>query len=124
MPIERLYRVPKLHKADCLLRPILDVGNSPYHQIAQWVPDLLVFVHKTLCQFSLVDTPHFVDWIKNLSVNNSIMFPLDVWSHFTNALLQKQSVTCATTLTYASKCQKRAKRASFGMHIYCAARVQ
>ena len=39
--IPRLYGLPKIHKDGVPLRPILDMTNSPYHAMAQWLAELL-----------------------------------------------------------------------------------
>ena len=85
--IPRLYGLPKIHKENCPLRPILDMCNSPYHAIARWLKDLLKPIQKQLCTHSLVDTFEFVDSIKDSHLINRRMCSLDVSSLFTNVPL-------------------------------------
>uniref|UniRef100_A0A8C8DS70 Uncharacterized protein n=1 Tax=Oryzias sinensis TaxID=183150 RepID=A0A8C8DS70_9TELE len=37
----RLYGLPKVHKPNLPIRPVIDMSSSPYHAVAQW----LVSVH-------------------------------------------------------------------------------
>ena len=85
--IPRLYGLPKIHKDGVPLRPILDMTNSPYHALAQWLAELLGPVQQRLSSHSLKDTFHFVETIKNLNVTGKRMLSLDVCSLFTNVPL-------------------------------------
>ncbi|KAA3677925.1 uncharacterized protein DEA37_0007683 [Paragonimus westermani] len=85
--IPRLYGLPKVHKEGWPLRPILDMCNSPYHSMAQWLTELLEPVRKDIAVHSLKDTFEFVDSIRSLNVENKKIFSLDVCSLFTNVPL-------------------------------------
>ena len=39
--IPRLYGLPKVHKPEVPMRPILDMSNSPYHQLAKWLAKIM-----------------------------------------------------------------------------------
>ena len=85
--IPRLYGLPKIHKENCPLRPILDMSNSPYHAIARWLKELIKPIQQHLCKHSLHDTFDFVDSVKDLEINNKRMCSLDIVSLFTNVPL-------------------------------------
>ena len=85
--IPRLYGLPKVHKSGCPIRPILDMNNSPYHAIAQWLADKLEPVRKHICKYSLHDTFEFIESIQGLQVKDKTMFSFDVVSLFTNVPL-------------------------------------
>nr|VZI51423.1 unnamed protein product [Spirometra erinaceieuropaei] len=58
--------------------------NSPYHAIAKWLAEKLKPVQRQLAPRSYRDTFEFIDDIKDLNVNDMVMFSLDVSSLFTN----------------------------------------
>ena len=87
--IPRLYGLPKIHKDGVPLRPILDMTNSPYHAMAQWLAELLEPVQQRLASHSLKDTFHFVDTIDAMNVTGKKMFSLDFSSLFTNVSLRE-----------------------------------
>ncbi|KAA3678612.1 uncharacterized protein DEA37_0003891 [Paragonimus westermani] len=59
--IPRLYGLPKIHKDEVPLRLILDMCNSPYHAVAQWLVEILELVKREVNKYSLRDTFEFVD---------------------------------------------------------------
>lgn len=63
--LPRLYGLPKVHKPDIPLRPILDMYDSPYHMVAKWLVNVLKPLHKHLVKHSIKDVFQFVDKIKN-----------------------------------------------------------
>ncbi|VDP57819.1 unnamed protein product [Schistosoma curassoni] len=65
----RLYGLPKIHKPDAPLRPILDMANSPYHSTAKWLVKLLEPLQQELFMHSVKDVFEFVDTIKNMNIN-------------------------------------------------------
>ena len=85
--IPRLYGLPKVHKPGHPLRPILAMCGSPYHQIAQWLVEILEPVRKELSQYSLKDSFQFVDCIKDFDPSDDLLYSLDVCSLFTNVPL-------------------------------------
>ena len=85
--IPRLYGLPKIHKPDIPLRPILDMSNSPYHTLAQWIAKLLEPIRKRMAQHSLKDSFEFVEKIKDIDISGKSLFSFDVVSLFTNVPL-------------------------------------
>ncbi|MGL4481483.1 MAG: reverse transcriptase domain-containing protein, partial [Lactococcus garvieae] len=87
--IPRLYGLPKIHKPDVPLRPILDMCNSPYHATAKWLAEILEPIRHDLCQHSLRDSFEFVDLVKGINMNSKYMCSFDVSSLFTNVPLME-----------------------------------
>ena len=87
--IPRLYGLPKIHKKDVPLRPILDMVNSPYHALAKWLVGLLGPVTREIKVHTLKNTFQFIDEIKDLNLVNTKMFSLDVNSLFTKVPLKE-----------------------------------
>ncbi|VDQ08403.1 unnamed protein product [Trichobilharzia regenti] len=85
--IPRLYGLPKVHKNDVPLRPVLDMLNSPYHSTAKWLAEILEPVRLNLCKHSLSDTFDFVGCVDEINVTGKRMISLDVCSLFTNVPL-------------------------------------
>ena len=87
--IPRLYGLPKVHKQNVPLRPILDMCNSPYHATARWLATILEPIRRELVHHSLNDSFDFVKAVDGLHINQSKMFSLDVSSLFTNVPLRE-----------------------------------
>ena len=81
-----LYGLPKVHKDGTPLKPILASTGSFNHECTKWLSDILspLRSHST----NLKDTFSFSDKVKNLSLNDSVMYSFDVVSFFTNIPLQ------------------------------------
>ena len=84
--IPTLYGLPKIHKQNNPMRPILCSTGSYNHQCATWLTEILTPLrhHQTI----LKDTFEFLDKIKHVSIKDKIMASFDVKSLFTNILLQ------------------------------------
>nr|CAH8859853.1 unnamed protein product [Trichobilharzia regenti] len=82
--IPRLYGLPKVHKENVPLRPVIEMVNSPYHQIAKWLADILEPVKRHMTRYSLKDTFDFIDSVKDVNVYEGQMISLDVASLFTS----------------------------------------
>ena len=87
--IPRLYGLPKVHKPNVPLRPILDMSNSPYHSLAKWLTELLEPVRRELAVHSLKDSFQFIELVRNAQLTQNKMFSLDVESLFTNVPLKE-----------------------------------
>lgn len=87
--IPRLYGLPKTHKSDVPLRPILSMVSSPTHKLAQWLASLLEPLCASLCDTTVSDSFDFVDRIKDSDLHDSYMCSFDVVSLFTNLPLEE-----------------------------------
>jgi hypothetical protein len=79
-----LYGLPKIHKNNWPLRPIVSQIDSPAYQINKYVDYLLTTAEKSI-ENLLQDTTRFLQIIKTLPPvsNNVILFTIDVTSLYT-----------------------------------------
>ena len=82
--IPRLYGLPKVHKSNVPLRPILSMIGSPVHSLSRWLVRVLKPVADFYGQFVIKDTFQFVDLAKEFDLSSITMFSFDVKSLFTN----------------------------------------
>lgn len=80
----RIYGLPKIHKTNVPLRPIISCVGSPTHDLSRFVNDILKNI--TECsQYKLKNSYDFISRIKNLILNeDEILVSFDVVSLFTN----------------------------------------
>ena len=79
----RLYGLPKVHKKDFPMRPIVSFINSPLYNLSKYLSKLLSpLVGKT--KFTLKNSYQFADLLKDVNVeSNKCMVSFDVVSLFT-----------------------------------------
>lgn len=80
----RLYALPKTHKPDIPLRPILSMSGTPTHKTASWLAKALLPVKEHFSNFCVKDSFEFVNKIRNLHVNDNTMVSFDIKSLFTS----------------------------------------
>ena len=85
----QLYGLPKTHKNDIPLRPVLSMANSPYHKLARWLVHLLTPVKHRHSKFAIKDTFGLVNSIKPMNIAGELMCSADVQSLFTNVPLHE-----------------------------------
>ena len=90
----RLYGLPKIHKENIPLRPILSMVNSEQHKLAKFLDLSLEPVLKHFLAYCLKDSFTFVDNIKEMEANNTFIVSFDVKSLFTNVLLEEVIEIC------------------------------
>ena len=84
----RMYRLPKTHKPNVLLRPILSMTGSAHHQLSKWLASLLQPVLDRFTTQYISDSLTFADYIRKLhGQTDSFMCSFDVSSLFTNVPL-------------------------------------
>ena len=83
----RIYGLPKIHKTNIPLRPVLSMVGSPVHRLSKWVADLLKPVEYELCKFNAKDSFTFAKDIQAINIGDVKMASLDVVSLFTNVPL-------------------------------------
>ncbi|XP_071054397.1 uncharacterized protein [Onthophagus taurus] len=82
----RIYGLPKIHKPDVPLRPIVSAINSPTYQLAKHLPKILSpFTGNT--ESYVRDSTHFVESVKGVK--------LDAGDMLIDLLQSKQEVTVA-----------------------------
>ena len=77
-----MYGLPKVHKTDVPMRPILSMTESFNHCLSRYMVPVLTPL--SVNEYSVVDTFNFVDDIGQKTNNNYIMASFDVKSLFTN----------------------------------------
>ncbi|XP_075923264.1 uncharacterized protein LOC142924610 [Petromyzon marinus] len=79
----RLYGLPKIHKEDTPLRPIVSTISSPTYKLARFLADILqTFTGKTTS--AVLNSTHLVSTIKGISLPpNDLLVSFDVVSLFT-----------------------------------------
>jgi hypothetical protein len=87
--IPKLYGLPKIHKPNVPVRPILSMCNSPTYDLAKWLCDVLFPVRDALGSFTLKDSFSFVEVLSDHNLSESVMASLDVSSLFTNVPLRE-----------------------------------
>ena len=95
----RMYGLPKIHKKDVPLRPILSMTGSAQHQLAKWLPSLLQPVLQNLSN-CVSDSFTFVKEVRKFTFFPSSVFlcSFDISSLFTNVPLAETIEICADAL--------------------------
>ena len=94
----RLYGLPKTHKPDVPLRPILSMISSPQHKLAKYLNVLLQPVIAKFSKYNIQDSFEFAKKIRSTSSSNTFMASFDVRSLFTNVPLLETINICADFL--------------------------
>ena len=93
----RMYGLPKIHKKDVPLRPILSMTGSAQHQLAKWLTSLLQPVLQNLSSNCVSDSFTFVKKFRKFTFSPSFVFLcfFDISSLFTNVALAETKEICA-----------------------------
>ena len=95
----RMYDLPKTHKTNVPLRPILSMTGSSHHELSKWLASLLEPVLKRFSTHCIRDSFTFADAIQNSKdSNNLFMCSFDISSLFTNVPLEETINICADAL--------------------------
>ena len=95
----RIYGLPKTHKTNVPLRPILSMTGSSHHELSKWLASLLEPVLKRFSTHCIRDSFTFADAIQNSKdANNLFMCSFDISSLFTNVPLEETINICADAL--------------------------
>ena len=98
----RMYGLPKIHKANVPLRPILSMINAPQYELSKWLAELLKPVVKKYSTHTIKDTFHFCNnieqWATDQGSEEMYMCSFDVVSLFTNVPLQETVQICLDAL--------------------------
>ncbi len=97
--LSRLYGLPKTHKPDFPIRPILSMCNSPTYELAKWLCDVLQPVRSAVGQNIVKDSFSFVDSISNMNLSDRFMVSFDVQSLFTNVPLRETTLFVKTIIS-------------------------
>ena len=105
----RLYGLPKTHKKDVPLRPILSMTGSAQHKLAQWLNGILQPVLENLSKYCVKDSFTFAETMRNEQNTKWTMCSYDVKSLFTNVPLVETINICAEQLYQHDQIGKPAK---------------
>ena len=98
----RMYGLPKIHKPDVPLRPILSMVNAPQHAMAGWLTEVLRPVLEKYSERTIRDSFHFCgnldDFMVRQAPSGTFMCSFDVVSLFTNIPLAETIQICLDTL--------------------------
>ena len=96
----RMYGLPKTHKEDIPLRPILSMIGSSQHELAKWLAEILAPVLKLYSSHSVKDSFTFANFIQNcnLEPTKTFLCSFDISSLFTNVPLDETIEICADAL--------------------------
>ena len=103
---QRMYGLPKTHKKDIPLRPILSMVGSSQHQLAKWLTSVLDSVLSLYSTYCISDSFTFVDTLRNsgLSPPSVFLCSFDVSSLFlmspSQRLLKSAQTLCTTVFSH------------------------
>jgi hypothetical protein len=99
----KLYGLPKTHKPNCPLRPILSMIDSPQHSLAKYLISVLQPVSDKFAQHTVKDSFSFVQLLNTLPANsdNIRMCSFDIRSLFTNVPLTEVIDICIRQLYHS-----------------------
>jgi hypothetical protein len=98
--IPRLYGLPKVHKENVPLRPILSMVNTPTYELAKFINHVLQPVRNVVSSKTIQDSFDFVNRIRSINLSNTYLCSFDISSLFTNVPLDE-------TIAYISRiCEK------------------
>jgi len=80
----KLYGLPKIHKPQVPLRPIVSCIGSPTYQLLKHIAKLITPLSGQTPSF-VKNSEHFVEFVKDIELrSNEVMVSFDVKSLFTN----------------------------------------
>ena len=83
------YGLPKIHKPEVPLRPIVSAINSPTHPLARHLARCLRPLSENI-KSRVTDSRHFIEILKNIKLNsNDLMVSFDVTSLFTKVPVEE-----------------------------------
>ena len=96
----RMYGLPKTHKQNVPLRPILSMVGSAQHQLAKWLGELLQPALESVSRIVIKDSFTLSDAIRETCPTGleNVMCYFDIDSLFTNAPLTETIDICAHLL--------------------------
>jgi len=82
--IPRLYGLPKTHKSNVPVRPILSMTKTVYENVSKWLASLLKPVERCFSNFCVKDSFTFAESIRGIDSSATSMMSFDVSALFTN----------------------------------------
>ena len=89
-----MYGLPKIHKPNVPLRPILSMIGSAQHKLAKWLSEVLDPVPQKYSKRCIKDSFMFTEFIQNLNIEKetSFMCSVDITSLLTNVPLSENII--------------------------------
>ena len=87
--IPTLYGLPKTHKPDIPMRPIISGIGSATHRIARAIANMLTPLMGTISTSHIKNSGDLLNKIKNINIQNKTMNSLDIISLYTNVPIKK-----------------------------------
>ena len=84
LSLPMMYGLPKIHKENVPLRPIISTVNSVNYKLASWLAHHLTPFLNKISGCHLINTIEFTEKIKNLNIYNKKLVSFDVDSLYTN----------------------------------------
>ena len=96
----RMYGLPKMHKKDVPLCPILSMTGSAQHQLAKWPTSLLDPVIQLFSTNCIPDSFASAETLRNFQFPtlSPFLYSFDISNLFTNVPLQETIEICANAL--------------------------
>ena len=95
----RMYGLPKIHKKECPVRPILSMCNSPQQKIAQWLAKVLEPVLEKYSTNCIPDSFSFAAYMRERALNSSeVLCSFDIRSLFTCVPVDEVIDICSNAL--------------------------
>ena len=79
-----MYGLPKIHKPNILLRPIISSRGAPAYYLARWLASVLTPFLGSFSKAHITNNLDFVNKLSSLTHQNGKMISYDVVSLFTN----------------------------------------
>ncbi|VDP97413.1 unnamed protein product [Trichobilharzia regenti] len=96
--LQFMYGLPKIHKVNVPLRPILSMKNSPWYKLARWLADSLEPIRQKFSNHNLDDTFHFSKEVDHVDISNKLMVSHNVTALFTNVpVMETIDIICKQT---------------------------
>ena len=120
----RLYGLPKTHKANVPVRPIVSMTRTVYEGLSKWLADLLKPVEEHFSGRCVKDSFEFVKLISDFNVSDTCMVSFDVSSLFTNVpLVETVDIIVSTVKMYPELCSVPPDLLK-ELLLFCTSRVQ
>ena len=88
-----LYGLPKVHKENCPIRPIISAVGSFNHKLARFLVEILSFL--SMNEYTIRNSFTFLDELRSLTFDHDVyMCSFDVVSLFTNVPLDETIHMC------------------------------
>ena len=82
--LPHLYGLPKIHKENIPMRPVISSINSVNYKLASWLSKLLSPALNRISGCHLNNTSEFIEKIRKLGIDNNVIVSFDVESLYTN----------------------------------------